>query len=304
MEISFQRYLQAKRKVDDRALNRVVWQQLMSQLSFWQSSRPIHVVEIGAGIGTMLHRLVEWGGLQQGTYLGIDSDHASVEAARNDLPRWASEHNLTCTQVTGEFELSGSGTKIRAAFSPLEVQKFMASPTAVDFDLVIANAFLDLVDPAVLLLDLGRLLEPSALGWFTINFDGMTVFEPVIDPILDWKIIQLYHQSMDERRADGQPTGGSQTGRHLYHQMTEAGWQVLAAGASDWVVHSIQRAYAHDEAYFLEFMLHFLNQTLNGHPQLDPAAFQAWLAARRAQIIDGELVFIAHQLDFLARWPG
>ena len=109
---------------------------------------------------------------------------------------------------------------------------------------------------------------------------------------------------MDERRVQGKLTGGSQTGRHLYHQLNTAGWQVLATGASDWVVHPIQGVYPHDEAYFLLHILHFIEQTLSGHPELDPAAFQAWLAARRAQITAGELVFIAHQLDYLARWPG
>lgn len=304
MEYTFQRYLAAKRRVDDRSLNRLVWQQLFEQLGRWQSIQPVHVLEIGAGTGTMLHRLVEWGGLKKGTYLGIDPDHISVEAARKTLPVWASVQDLTCQQVTGGVELAGSGIQLRAAFSPLNIQKFLQSPTATGFDLITANAFLDLVDPALLLPEIGRLLKPGGLGWFTINFDGMTLLEPLVDPGLDEQIIQLYHQSMDERRLDGQLTGGSQTGRHLYRQLIKAGWEVLTAGASDWVIHPVQRSYHPDEAYFLDHILHFFEQTLSGHTEIDPAALQHWLAARRAQIAAGELVFIAHQLDYLARWPG
>ncbi len=303
MEYSFQRYLSAKRTVDDRSLNRLVWQQLKDRLLHWQSFQPIHVLEIGAGTGTMLHRLVEWRGLKQGTYLGIDSDHISVEAAREAHPAWAAAHGFSCQHVTGGHVLANTGTQLRVAFSPLDIQKFLQSPTATNFDLVIANAFMDLVDPAILLPEIGRLMKPGGLGWFTINFDGLTLLEPLIDRALDEKIIQLYHQSMDEHRVDGQPTGGSQTGRHLYHQLTVAGWEVLAAGASDWVVHPVQSKYTQDEAYFLHYVLHFFEQTLSSHPEIDPASFQHWAAARRSQIAAGELVFVAHQLDFLARWP-
>lgn len=306
MEYSFQRYLTTKRTVDDRSLNRVVWQQLLDQMDHWQTIQPIqpiHVLEIGAGTGTMLHRLVEWGGLKQGTYLGIDPDHTSVEAAREALPAWAAFHGFACQHVTGGHELARHGAQLRVAFSPLDIQKFLQSPTATGFDLVIANAFLDLVDPAVLLPEIGKLVKPGGLGWFTINFDGLTLLEPLIDQALDEKIIQQYHQSMDDRRVDGQWTGGSQTGRHLFHQLTASGWDLLAAGASDWVIHPIQGGYQQDETYFLQHLLYFFEQTLNNHPGLDQSAFQDWLAVRRAQIASGELVFIAHQLDFLARWP-
>ena len=77
--------------------------------------------------------------------------------------------------------------------------------------------------------------------------------------------------------------------------------QILAAGASDWVVHAIDGKYQYDEAYFLQFILHFFEESLSAHPGLDKAAFADWLSQRREQIQRGELVYIAHQMDFLAR---
>ena len=59
------------------------------------------------------------------------------------------------------------------------------------------------------------LLAPGAFFYFTLNFDGATVFEPLIDPELDRLIETLYHRSMDERRLDGRPSGSSRTGRRL-----------------------------------------------------------------------------------------
>jgi hypothetical protein len=59
--------------------------------------------------------------------------------------------------------------------------------------------------------------------------------------------------------------------------------------------------YPADEAYFLHFILHFFEESLTGHAELDAVAFANWLKERRAQIERGELVYIAHQMDFLAR---
>ena len=79
------------------------------------------------------------------------------------------------------------------------------------------------------------MLAPDALLYFTINFDGATILEPKIDPALDELILQQYHATMDRRIVDGVRSGDSRTGRHLYHALFDAGYEVLAAGSSDWV---------------------------------------------------------------------
>jgi hypothetical protein len=145
---------------------------------------------------------------------------------------------------------------------------------------------------------LSKLLSlTKGLAWLTINFDGVTTFEPTIDATLDEQIEQLYHETMDTR-----PTGGdSQSGRHLFGHLRSAGAEILAAGASDWVVYPVNAKYPDDEAYFLHFILHFLEESLTGHPKLEEGAFANWLRERRAQIERGELVYIAHQMDFLVK---
>jgi hypothetical protein len=56
MTFNFANYLSAKKSVDDRALNRGVLQSLVQHLEPIQAQDPLHVLEIGAGIGTMLER--------------------------------------------------------------------------------------------------------------------------------------------------------------------------------------------------------------------------------------------------------
>ena len=137
----------------------------------------------------------------------------------------------------------------------------------------------------------------NGLAWLTLNFDGMTTFEPMIDADLDNKIERLYHASMDERATGGD----SKSGRHLFEQLRNAGIEILEAGASDWVVYAKDGEYPDDEAYFLHFILHFFEESLIDHEALDEDAFTNWLVKRREQIESGELIYIAHQMDFLAQ---
>jgi hypothetical protein len=96
-------------------------------------------------------------------------------------------------------------------------------------------------------------------------------------------------------------SGDSQSGRHLFHHLRQAGAQILAAGSSDWVVFAGEAGYPDDEAYFLHFIVETMRGALAGRAELDNGRFQDWIAQRHAQIEMGELVYIAHQLDFFGR---
>ncbi len=290
MKYSFPHYLLSKQSVDDRALNKDVLSALKSNLP----SQPIRIIEVGAGIGTMLRRLIGWDVIRQCEYVMVDEMAENVEYASEWAKVWAKEAGLG---------VEGSGESLRLFDKSREIKIQLVQADVFDFiqknkepaDLLIAHAFLDLLPMPESLPRLMSLTKRFA--WLTINFDGVTTFEPTIDAVLDEQIERLYHETMDTR-----PTGGdSKSGRHLFGHLQNAGAEILAAGASDWVVHSVNGRYPEDEAYFLHFILHFLEESLRGHAELDAEAFADWTRQRRAQIEQGELVYIAHQMDFLAR---
>jgi hypothetical protein len=134
---------------------------------------------------------------------------------------------------------------------------------------------------------------------FSLNFDGATILEPIIDPDLDASIEALYHRTMDTRRSRGRPSGSSRTGRQLFGRLKEAGARLIAAGSSDWVVFPGPAGYPGDEAFFLHFIIDTIGRALHGHPELARNRFQAWIDQRHRQIESQELIYIAHQLDFL-----
>jgi SAM-dependent methyltransferase len=217
------------------------------------------------------------------------------------VPGWAARLGIEAVQGTADLELvrQASCESLRIDFRSADALEFcQLSKNIRTWDLLAAHAFLDLFDlPAVLPVFL-HVLRPGGAFYFTLNFDGETIFEPHIDPGLDEHIISLYHRSMDERRVNGLPSGDSRSGRHLFSLLPQAGGMILASGASDWVVFPGPGGYPGDEAYFLHHILHFFEQSLSGHPELDDHRFSDWLERRHAQVERTELVYIAHQMDF------
>jgi SAM-dependent methyltransferase len=300
---SFSRYLAAKKSVDDRALNRQVWHRLTQQLPPGTPTAPVQVLEIGAGIGTMVERLVEWEVLQQAVYTAIDADAEAIAECRRRLPTWMDAqgfHRFDDGPTRQCFERQAR--RIVVDSEAIDLQRFLArTPKSQAWDLLIAHAVLDELDIPTALPGLISLLRPGGLCYFTLVFDGATLLQPEVDPALDARIEALYHQTMDQRRIAGRPSGDSHSGRHLFGQLRGLEVELLEAGSSDWVVFAGSEGYRDDEAYFLHFIIHTIATALEGHPQLEPDRLATWTAERQAQIERGSLVYIAHQLDFLGR---
>ena len=301
-EYSFLRYLAAKKGLDDRSLNRHVRETLADYVLKSDKTAPLRVLEVGCGIGTMLERLLDWGILNQADYTGIDLEADNLGEAGLRLRRYAAAQGGELSMEAGRFQFRRAGQSVTAGFEALDLFHFLAREQGrAGWDLVLAHAFLDLVDLGATLPGLLGLLAPGGCFYFTLNFDGGTIFEPLIDPELDPLIEILYHRSMDERRIGGRPSGSSCTGRRLFQHLKAAGATVLAAGSSDWVVFPGPDGYPGDEAYFLHFIIHTVHQALAGHPDLPEADLRAWVAERQAQIQRRELVYLARQLDFFGR---
>lgn len=274
------RYLRAKKTVDDRALNKDVLGRLALAL---EGRAPLRVLELGAGIGTMPLRLLDAHVLGRAEYDLVDGDAHLLDAARSLLEPLA----------------AGRGLGVR--FLQWEIHEFARSMPRAHYDLVIASAVLDLLDVPAILPPLLDSLTPGGLCWFCINFDGETAFVP--EHPADAALLSVYHRSMDERAKLGRGAGTSKSGRRLLQQLPAAGARILAAGASDWVVHPIDGGYPADEAYFLRCILETVREELERHADVSRAALSEWVALRQAQIDRAELAHIAHQLDVLGQRP-
>jgi SAM-dependent methyltransferase len=304
-DYSFIRYLSAKRTIDDRALNQHVWQTLVENLPSATSQRPLRVLEIGCGIGTMLIRMLGKGLLGDAEVTAIDVLQENISFAHQQLVEWGRSHNYLVEPFIGGVRLTGQGRTVKFELERIELFDFIRREAGQQsWDLLIAHAFLDLLNVRSALPQIFELSQPGGWFYFSLNFDGMTSLQPIIEPTLDELIERLYHQTMDSRITAGQPSGDSQTGRHLFSHLLNSGATILAAGASDWVVFPTTQGYPADEAYFLHFIINTMAGALIDHPDLDLMRFKEWIDARHAQVDRGELIYIAHQLDFVGRWEG
>jgi len=295
---NFQRYLASKQPIDDRALNADVWATFASSLAQRQTSREAAVVEIGAGIGTMLHRLLGRGVLWNGRYLGVDANPGNAHRAEALLASWARQHGWLVQRHGVRHQLTAPHVRISARFLPADYAAFARGPAQrYAWDAVLAHAFLDLVPLETAVPSLLALLRPGGLFYFSLNFDGETILLPTIDDAFDDQVIDAYHRTMDDRRIRGKPSGDSHTGRHLLARLPSLGGTILAAGSSDWVVVPRGGRYPDGEAYFLHFICHTLWTALRRSERIDPIRLKRWIERRHRQIEQGELIYIAHQLD-------
>lgn len=298
---SFERYLEAKRTVDDRALDRRVEARLRDELA--ETSRPLRVLEVGAGIGTTIERVIGWESLPaEVRYTAVDADPDLIKRARTRLLELGDRQPVA---VHGEDEgliVEREGGRVGVDLVAKDAFEFV-SETDREFDLLIAQAFLDLTGVRPALPACSEAMAPAGLAYFPITFDGATIFEPPLDPEIDERIQRRFHDHMEDTAGQGPQGGDPRAGRHLLEALPSFGGALLAVGSSDWVVVPDGDGYPHDEAYFLHHIIHLIHGALADDPSLDSARFRDWVEQRHRQIDLGQLVYIAHQLDVLGRFP-
>ncbi len=298
---SFRRYLEAKRTVDERARNRRVFDRLGRALA--DRPTPLAVLEVGAGTGALVERLAAWEALPATVeYTAVDVDSELVAAARDRLVARTDPPTFEPREREGVLVADRGGRRVVVELLARDAFDLVAE-TDRTWDLLVAQAFVDLTDVRDALARLGSALAPGGLCYFPITFDGGTWFHPPVDPAFDERVARRYHDHMDAGEGTAGGEGDSRAGRRLLSALPELGGTVLATGGSDWVVVPGPDGYRADEAYFLHHVVETVRGALADDPALEAARFARWVERRHRQIEDGRLVYVAHQLDVLGRLP-
>ncbi|MGZ8198132.1 MAG: hypothetical protein ACXWVP_07235 [Burkholderiales bacterium] len=113
-------------------------------------------------------------------------------------------------------------------------------------------------------------------------------------------LLAEYDASMERRRVHGESTGGARSGRRLHTLLSEAGYDVIAYGSSDWNITPRERRYRDRDAVVLRALLSFMRAESERRSGIDRETLVRWHGERSAQLESGELGMIVHQLDILA----
>src|SRR5215472_17670639 len=101
MTLEYARYLAAKTTVDDRALNRHV----LAEVRRLMPAGAPRVLEVGAGLGTMVARLTDWGVVGTGEYILLDADRQLLGCSRRWLCDWAAARGQRSDLLPGGLQM-------------------------------------------------------------------------------------------------------------------------------------------------------------------------------------------------------
>lgn len=303
---SFRRYLDSKRTVDRRARNRRVADAFRRTIDGFDE--PVELCEVGAGTGAMVETVLEWTAGTEVRYTAIDADRTLIEAATDGVVDRATERGYSPDRSDetgrpgGTVRIDRDGAAFEVEFRAEDAIAHLADRDGT-YDAVVAQAFLDLTDVQAALEGITAGLRSGGVAYFPITFDGVTALLPPVDPELEDRIERRFHRRMDATEKVGGETGDSNAGRHLLTAVPATGGRVVAAGGSDWVVRPTDGGYEADEAYFLHHIVDTVESALAADRTIDAGRLRVWAESRHEQVAAAELVYLAHQLDVLARWP-
>jgi SAM-dependent methyltransferase len=308
----FQEYLEAKRLVDLRCLNRRVLSAFRSRIE--ALSDPT-VVDLGTGTGLMIRKLAGMHLKGMARIIGVDLDEESCRAARvlieDDLVRigFRMEERRPVQEETGSGDTLYALRESGSLCVEMRVGDVLAPgtpwlPGRMCFDAVTANAFIDLMPLNDTLSLVCRLLKPGGLLYATINYDGITtLLPPGDDDDFESKLLDIYNRSMEMRRVRGKVTGGSRTGSRLYGALLEQGFTIVEWGSSDWVVVPKAGRYRRGEKPFLRAILQMIYEEGRLSRDLEQERLDRWYAERLGALKErvAALSLMNHQVDVLAR---
>jgi ubiquinone/menaquinone biosynthesis C-methylase UbiE len=270
------KYLDVKKSIDDKSLNKLVWDSFANwMISENEQNQTLKVLEIGAGIGTMIERLLDASLLKHCHYVALEPELSFQDAAKFRLMTWANTQGVSFEiSPEGLWLLHSKQLNVTIEWVKAEADKIDQLFDNKNFNLILSHAVIDLLPvPEIMPIILKKLTQKGGF-YFSVNFSGETKFFP--NDQSDDDIANNYHKDMDARfpGLDWQP---SLTGEELPKWLQNHGCKNVIDGESDWNLGSA-------DELFIKNILDTIKKALKDTPGLEE-----WLTKRYEQLAQKQL---------------
>lgn len=255
-------------------------------------ARP-HILDLGAGTGSLLRWLGHWVGRAQAWTL-VDADAEMVQRAYDTIEEraeavgwsatWPGKRTLLVHAPGGAWRIEGLATDLAEAPDNLPLDRV---------DAVVSTALCDLVSADWVATMAAACAERRLPFYAALNVTGRERFWPPHPA--DALIARGFRRDQARDKGFGGMALGAAAPRVIREAFEAHGYTVLAA-PSDWQIsrHDSAMANAIAEGHA---------QAARGWERRDAAKIEAWAAARRAQALTGRLAVRIGHTDILAL-PG
>lgn len=296
IDIDFAEYLQAKFPLDERSLNPQVRALLVRSL---QGRPEIRGLDLGTGTGAMLRRLIEWGLTDNLVLTGLDLQPELLDKVGTIIEGLLRDRGFVVPREQPPWQAERAGQIVVLNLHTSELVDY--HPYQPNFDLITAQAFMDIVPLEDTLRQVQGWLKPGGLFYATLNYDGATQLFPSFREVaFEARLLANYDQSMERRRVDGKPTGGSHSGARLLAALLDGGFELLGYGSSDWNMTPERGLYRDQDAICLQAILECIRKEGAAAGGFADSELNRWFLDRLERTHAGHLGLIVHQLDILA----
>lgn len=229
------RYIKSKNVIDTNSFSENVLSELDQQVQDLGVKEKLKVVDLGAGLLSMLDQVIRLPGNHKGVdYFALETEKELVEENRKMLE----ERGFTVVEgaaVDGMFRFENKDLGCQVT---LLEKDFRSLPPRLfgDVHLFVACCFTDLLDPQELLTSLMLLAgsQSKPLLYAPITFCGSTSLRPEQPKEgsvpADSLVLEAYHASLKDVQ------GHHLDPRHLISTVKAYGGKLLSRGTSDWTI--------------------------------------------------------------------
>lgn len=301
MSLAFRDYLDTKFALDERSLNPQVRSAFLDEL---RQRQRFSCLDLGTGSGASIWRLLHSGLPANLEITAVDRDAEILALASRRLAILLAARDYEVMAIPGGIRAHRDRRHITIDFITANLPDFKPKARK-HYDAVIAQALMDLLPPQLMARRIADWLRPEGVFYTSLNYDGNTTLFPLYpDEALEERILGAYDRSMEQRRVDGHGIGGARSGRRMHAALRQAGLEILTYGTSDWNLVPFRGVYPERESLCLTALLDMILNEAERSGEFTTDALDSWYQSRLRQIEAGELGFIVHQIDILARKPA